>query len=62
MDRVIQVQDLSMDWCINCHRTTEVQSFDSKFYVRYEEKDEKLKNGEVTKITVNMVGGSVCQK
>jgi len=62
MDRIMQVQDLSMGWCIKCHRNTEVQFFDNEFYARYEEMHEKLKNGEITKVTVNMIGGNDCQK
>jgi hypothetical protein len=30
MDRVRQVSDLSMGWCVNCHRETQVTSADNK--------------------------------
>lgn len=62
MDRIIQVQDLSMGWCINCHRETEVQFFDNDFYTRYEEMHKKLESGELERITVNTIGGNNCQK
>ena len=62
MDRIMQVNDLSMGWCINCHRNTEVQFFDNAFYSLYEETREKYENGKIKKITVDAVGGSECQK
>jgi hypothetical protein len=62
MDRIMQVEDLSMGWCINCHRNTEVHFLDNDFYARYEQTHEKLKNGEITRITVNTIGGNDCQK
>lgn len=62
MDRVMQVYDLSMGWCINCHRNTEVQFIDNDFYARYEEMHKKLESGEINRITVNSIGGNDCQK
>jgi len=62
MDRIAQVEDLSMGWCINCHRNTEVQFLENDFYARYQEMHEKLKSGEINKITVNKIGGNDCQK
>ena len=62
MDRIVQVEDLSMGWCINCHRNTRVQFLENDFYARYEEMHEKLKKGEINRITVNTIGGNDCQK
>lgn len=62
MDRIMQIQDLSMGWCINCHRKTEVQFFDNDFYARYKDMHEKVKSGEISRITVNKIGGNDCQK
>ncbi len=65
MDEVHQFADLSMGWCINCHRTTEVKFKDNGFYSLYEKYHDKLKNGELdsTKgITVEKIGGTECQK
>ena len=62
MDRVRQVSDLSMGWCINCHRDTEVQLFDQAFYTRYEELQKKLKSGEIDRVTADLVGGTECSK
>jgi len=62
MDRVRQVGDLSMGWCINCHRDTEVQFYDNAFYAAYEELHEKLKSGEIDRVTADLVGGTECSK
>jgi len=62
MDQVIQVEDLSMGWCIECHRTKEVQFTDNKFYDKYKDLHEKLAKGEIGKVTEAMVGGDECQK
>ena len=62
MHRVKQVGDLSMGWCINCHRDTEVQFFDNAFYAQYEELHEKVKSGEIDRVTADLIGGTECSK
>lgn len=65
MDEVKQFTDLSMGWCINCHRETKVQFKDNGFYSIYEKYHQDLKNGKIdsTKgITVEKIGGTECQK
>lgn len=62
MHRVKQVSDLSMGWCINCHRDTEVQFYDNEFYAQYEELQNKLKSGEIEKVTADLIGGTECSK
>jgi cytochrome c553 len=62
MNRVWQVSDLSMGWCINCHRDTEVQFFDNAFYARYEELHQKVKSGEIERVTAELTGGTECSK
>ncbi len=65
MDEVKQYSDLSMGWCINCHRETKVQFKDNGFYSIYEKYHEQLKTGKLdsTKgITVAKIGGTECQK
>jgi cytochrome c2 len=64
-DEMKQFADLSMGWCINCHRETQVQFKDNGFYSIYEKYHEELKNGTIdtTKgITVEKIGGTECQK
>jgi cytochrome c2 len=65
MDEVKQAADLSMGWCINCHRTTKVQFKENGFYSIYEKYHNQLKNGEIdsTKgVTADMIGATECQK
>jgi hypothetical protein len=60
-----QAAELSMGWCINCHRTTQVQFKDNGFYSIYQKFHDDLKNGKIdsTKgITVEKIGGTECQK
>ena len=63
-NEVYQFADLSMGWCINCHRNTQVQFKDNGFYSIYEQYHEKIKNGTLdsTKLTVEKIGGTECQK
>jgi hypothetical protein len=62
MDRVEQVSDLSMGWCIDCHRKTKVNFQENKFYSEYRILTEKLRNGTIDSITVSMIGGTECMK
>lgn len=62
MDRIQQVPDLSMGWCINCHRQTKVQFHDNQFYTKYEELKKKLEKHEIDSVTVDMIGGTDCMK
>ena len=74
MGEVKQHSDLSMGWCINCHRETKVQFKENNYYAGMYEKWHKdmqmLKDpndstkGFVRKqdVTVEMIGGTECQK
>jgi cytochrome c551/c552 len=62
MDEVYQFSDLSMGWCVNCHRETKVQFADNKFYSIYEKFHEDLKNKKMDSVTVEKIGGTECQK
>jgi hypothetical protein len=62
MDVIKQVSDLSMGWCIDCHRTRKLNVRDNKFYTQYRELAEKMKTGEIDSVTVTMVGGRECMK
>ncbi|MCC5917128.1 MAG: c-type cytochrome [Cryomorphaceae bacterium] len=60
MEEVYQYSPLTMGWCINCHRETEVDTKENGYY---EEMHEKLKAKHGTdKITVDMIGGLECGK
>lgn len=60
MDRVVQVEDLSMGWCLDCHRRTEVNFKNNDYYSAFEQLHEEIKNGERFKVTVEDVGGTDC--
>lgn len=62
MDRIIQVNDLGMGWCIECHRTTEVQFTSNEFYKNYVKLHAELNEGKISKVTVDAIGGNDCQK
>jgi len=67
MNEVKQFADVSMGWCINCHRTTKVNFPDSsgngnKFYSIYERFHKDLKTGKMDSVTVENIGGTECQK
>lgn len=62
MDEVHQFADLSMGWCVNCHRTTKVQFADNKYYSIFEKFHQDVKAGKIDSVTVEMVGGTECQK
>jgi len=67
MDEVKQFADLSMGWCINCHRESKVQFNDekgngNKFYSIYEKFHDDIKHGKIDSVTVEMIGGTECQK
>lgn len=62
MDEVFQFSQLSMGWCINCHRETEVQFANNNYYSIFEKYHEEIKSGERTSVTVEDIGGIECQK
>ncbi len=63
MDEVKQYSPLSMGWCINCHRETEVKFADNKYYDNYYEMYHKeIKDNKRSKVTVEDIGGTECQK
>ncbi len=57
-----QHSDLSMGWCVNCHRDTEVHFSGNAYYSIYSRLQEELKAGSRTKVTVEDVGGLDCMK
>jgi hypothetical protein len=62
MNVIRQVSDLSMGWCINCHRNKKVDFQNNQFYSQYRTLAEKMKKGEIDSVTVSMVGGRECMK
>jgi mono/diheme cytochrome c family protein len=71
MDEVYQFSELSMGWCINCHRNTKVDFYKTdssgkatgnKFYSIYEKFHNDIKSGKMDSVTVKDIGGLECQK
>lgn len=62
MEVVGQYSPLSMGWCINCHRQTEVQFSGNDYYKSYSRYVEELESGARDKVTVEDIGGLECQK
>lgn len=67
MDEVKQVSELSMGWCVNCHRQTKVNfnysdSTGNQFYSIYEKFHNDIKSGKMDSVTVKDIGGLECQK
>jgi hypothetical protein len=62
MDRINQWSDLSMGWCINCHRTTNVNFKENKFYSQYKDLADKMRQGARDSVTIASLGGTECMK
>ncbi len=64
MEVVEQYSPLSMGWCINCHRETEVQFLDNEYYKSYTTYHEEFKKDRDARkgVTVEEIGGLECQK
>lgn len=60
MEEVYQYSPLTMKWCINCHRETEVNHKDNPYYDKLIAAHDKLKKGE--KVTAAVLGGLECSK
>lgn len=68
MPEVYQFSDLSMGWCVNCHRESKVDFYNketgdgNKFYSIYEKFHTDIKNHRLDSVTVEKIGGIECQK
>lgn len=68
MPEVAQFAELSMGWCINCHRESKVNFYNkqtgegNKFYSIYEKFHNDIKSGKMDSVTVENIGGTECQK
>jgi len=68
MPEVYQFAELSMGWCVNCHRESKVDFYNkpdssgNKFYSIYEKFHQDIKNKKLDSVTVEKIGGTECQK
>jgi len=62
MDEVHQFAPLSMGWCINCHRQTNVQFKENDYYSIFQKYHDEIKSGKREGVTEAELGGTECQK
>ena len=60
MEEVYQHAELTMGWCVECHRETEVDMADNNYYTHLHEQLKDKYGGE--KFTVDQIGGLECAK
>ncbi len=60
MEEVYQYSPLTMKWCINCHKETEVNTKGNAYYDKVIAAHESIKKGE--KVTAAVLGGLECGK
>lgn len=62
MDIMEQHSDLSMGWCVNCHRETEVDFGNNGYYDHYVKLHEDLKSGAIDSVTAADIGANDCMR
>ncbi len=60
MQEVYQYSPLTMKWCINCHKQTEVNHKDNPYYDKLIAAHDKIKKGEI--VTAAVLGGLDCSR
>ena len=62
MDIMKQTADLSMGWCVDCHRETEVQFSENGYYETFVKMHEEFEVGDLEKITAEDMGANDCMR
>lgn len=62
MDIIEQVHDLSMGWCLDCHRTRKVDFENNQYYALFEEYHKDIAEGKIDSVLVENIGGTNCMK
>lgn len=62
MHIVRQVEDLSMGWCLTCHRDTDVDFLDNPYFQIYKQLHQDIKDGKIDAVKAARVGGEDCMK
>jgi hypothetical protein len=62
MHIVKQVEDLSMGWCLTCHRDNHVDFLANPYYQIYESLHNDIRAGRIDAVTAARVGGEDCMK
>lgn len=60
MEEVYQYSPLTMKWCVNCHKETEVNHKDNPYYDKLIAAHDQLKKGE--KVSAAVLGGLDCAR
>ena len=62
MDIMKQTADLSMGWCVDCHRETEVQFTENGYYETFVKMHQEFEAGDLEKITADDMGANDCMR
>jgi hypothetical protein len=62
MDRLYQVPDLSMGWCVDCHKSRKVNLSNEYYKTYYPDFAESLKAGKIDSLMIADIGGKDCGK
>ncbi len=62
MDIMRQNSDLSMGWCVNCHRDTKVDFDNNGYYEHFVQLHEDLKSGAIDSVTAEDIGANDCMR
>ncbi len=62
MDVIREYSDLSMGWCLDCHRTRKVDFENNDYYALFEAYHEEVKSGMRDSVLVEDIGGTNCMK
>ena len=57
-----QHSDLSMGWCVDCHRKTDVQFTENGYYETFVKLHEKLDEGDLESIKAEDIGANDCMR
>lgn len=64
MNRISLSNEMTMGWCIDCHRSKNVNFQNNKFYSEYTDLADKIRKGVLNadSVTVESIGGTECMK
>jgi cytochrome c553 len=62
MDITSQHSDLSMGWCVNCHRETRVNFRNNPYYDNYTKLHQELKEGKIDTVRAENIGANDCMR
>lgn len=62
MDIMRQESDLSMGWCVNCHRETDVKFKQNGYYETFTTMHEAMKKGDLQAVKAQDIGANDCMR